>query len=81
MADTCFQVFLGSGLTVLSHPLVYIKVLIQVSENMFWKAKMTFLKRLNHSLLGLNRLSKITTEGTMKLLKIWSVVLHVLVVL
>lgn len=31
MADTCGQVVLGSGLTVLSHPLMYIKVLIQVS--------------------------------------------------
>ena len=30
MADTCGQVLLGSGLTVLSHPLMYIKVLIQV---------------------------------------------------
>lgn len=32
MADTCGQVLLGSGLTVLSHPLMYIKVLIQVRE-------------------------------------------------
>lgn len=31
MADVCGQVLLGSGLTVLSHPLMYIKVLIQVS--------------------------------------------------
>lgn len=30
MADVCGQVLLGSGLTVLSHPLMYIKVLIQV---------------------------------------------------
>lgn len=30
MADTCGQVLLGSGLTVLSHPLMYIKVLVQV---------------------------------------------------
>lgn len=30
MADMCGQVLLGSGLTVLSHPLMYIKVLIQV---------------------------------------------------
>lgn len=36
MADTCGQVLLGSGLTVLSHPLMYIKVLIQVSEGVFW---------------------------------------------
>lgn len=81
MADTCVQALLGSGLTVLSHPLVYIKVLIQVSENVFRKAKMTFLKRLNHRSLALNRLSQITTEGTMKLLRIWSLVLHVLVVI
>lgn len=33
MADTCGQVLLGSGLTVLSHPLMYIKVLIQVRTN------------------------------------------------
>ncbi|XP_004066849.1 mitochondrial carrier homolog 2 [Oryzias latipes] len=32
MADTCGQVLLGSGLTVLSHPLMYIKVLIQVGH-------------------------------------------------
>lgn len=32
MADTCGQVLLGSGLTVLSHPLMYIKVLIQVKH-------------------------------------------------
>uniref|UniRef100_A0A674PAN6 Mitochondrial carrier homolog 2 n=1 Tax=Takifugu rubripes TaxID=31033 RepID=A0A674PAN6_TAKRU len=32
MADTCVQVLLGSGLTVLSHPLMYIKVLIQVGH-------------------------------------------------
>lgn len=32
MADTCGQVVLGSGLTVLSHPLMYIKVLIQVKR-------------------------------------------------
>lgn len=32
MADVCGQVLLGSGLTVLSHPLMYIKVLIQVRE-------------------------------------------------
>ncbi|CAF96469.1 unnamed protein product, partial [Tetraodon nigroviridis] len=32
MADTCVQALLGSGLTVLSHPLVYIKVLIQVGH-------------------------------------------------
>lgn len=32
MADTCGQVVLGSGLTVLSHPLMYIKVLIQVKH-------------------------------------------------
>ncbi|KAA8592009.1 hypothetical protein FQN60_017383 [Etheostoma spectabile] len=30
MADACGQILLGSGLTVLSHPLMYIKVLIQV---------------------------------------------------
>lgn len=30
MADTCGQVLLGTGLTVLSHPLMYIKVLVQV---------------------------------------------------
>ena len=30
MADTCGQILLGSGLTVLSHPLMYIKVLVQV---------------------------------------------------
>ena len=30
MADTCGQIVLGSGLTVLSHPLMYIKVLVQV---------------------------------------------------
>lgn len=35
MADTCGQVLLGSGLTVLSHPLMYIKVLIQVREDVF----------------------------------------------
>ncbi|MEQ2222825.1 Mitochondrial carrier 2 [Ilyodon furcidens] len=32
MADTCGQILLGSGLTVLSHPLMYIKVLIQVGH-------------------------------------------------
>uniref|UniRef100_A0A3Q2XNW2 Mitochondrial carrier homolog 2 n=1 Tax=Hippocampus comes TaxID=109280 RepID=A0A3Q2XNW2_HIPCM len=32
MADTCGQVILGSGLTVLSHPLMYIKVLVQVGH-------------------------------------------------
>ncbi|XP_076598756.1 mitochondrial carrier homolog 2 isoform X2 [Chaetodon auriga] len=32
MADTCGQVLLGSGLTVLSHPLMYIKVLIQIGH-------------------------------------------------
>ncbi|XP_066509165.1 mitochondrial carrier homolog 2-like [Hoplias malabaricus] len=30
MADVCGQMLLGSGLTVLSHPLMYIKVLVQV---------------------------------------------------
>lgn len=70
MADTCVQVLLGSGLTVLSHPLVYIKVLIQVSDNMLWKAKMAFLKRLNQSSLDLNRFSKIVIEGTMKLFEL-----------
>lgn len=30
MADTYSQVILGSGLIVLSHPLMYIKVLVQV---------------------------------------------------
>lgn len=35
MADTCGQVLLGSGLTVLSHPLMYIKVLIQVKHTGF----------------------------------------------
>lgn len=70
MADTCVQVLLGSGLTVLSHPLVYIKVLIQVSHNMLWKAQMAFLKRLNQSSLDLNRFSKIVIEGTMKLFEL-----------
>ncbi|GAA6092998.1 mitochondrial carrier homolog 2 [Tachysurus ichikawai] len=32
MAETCGQVLLGSGLTVLSHPLMYIKVLVQVGH-------------------------------------------------
>ncbi|MFT7814554.1 mitochondrial carrier homolog 2 [Arapaima gigas] len=32
MADTCGQVLLGTGLTVLSHPLMYIKVLMQVGH-------------------------------------------------
>ncbi|XP_037547289.1 mitochondrial carrier homolog 2 [Nematolebias whitei] len=32
MADTCGQILLGSGLTVVSHPLMYIKVLIQVGH-------------------------------------------------
>ncbi|XP_059388517.1 mitochondrial carrier homolog 2 isoform X1 [Carassius carassius] len=32
MADTCGQVLLGSGLTILSHPLMYIKVLVQVGH-------------------------------------------------
>uniref|UniRef100_A0A669EP44 Mitochondrial carrier homolog 2 n=1 Tax=Oreochromis niloticus TaxID=8128 RepID=A0A669EP44_ORENI len=32
MAEVCGQVLLGSGLTVLSHPLMYIKVLIQVGH-------------------------------------------------
>ncbi|PWA32801.1 mitochondrial carrier homolog 2 [Gambusia affinis] len=32
MADACGQVLLGSGLTVLSHPVMYIKVLIQVGH-------------------------------------------------
>uniref|UniRef100_A0A4W4FT80 Mitochondrial carrier homolog 2 n=1 Tax=Electrophorus electricus TaxID=8005 RepID=A0A4W4FT80_ELEEL len=32
MADTCGQIVLGSGLTVLSHPLMYIKVLVQVGH-------------------------------------------------
>lgn len=35
MADMCGQVLLGSGLTVLSHPLMYIKVLIQVRGEAF----------------------------------------------
>lgn len=35
MADTCGQVLLGTGLTVLSHPLMYIKVLIQVRGEVF----------------------------------------------
>lgn len=38
MADTCGQVLLGSGLTVLSHPLMYIKVLIQVRGDVFRQA-------------------------------------------
>ncbi|XP_038125151.1 mitochondrial carrier homolog 2 [Cyprinodon tularosa] len=32
MADACGQILVGSGLTVLSHPLMYIKVLIQVGH-------------------------------------------------
>lgn len=32
MADTCGQIVLGTGLTVLSHPLMYIKVLVQVRQ-------------------------------------------------
>ncbi|XP_078529259.1 mitochondrial carrier homolog 2 isoform X1 [Lissotriton helveticus] len=32
MADTFSQVLLGSGLTVLSHPLMYVKVLVQVGH-------------------------------------------------
>ncbi|KAM4617833.1 mitochondrial carrier homolog 2 [Discoglossus pictus] len=32
MADTASQVLLGSGLTVLSHPLMYVKVLVQVGH-------------------------------------------------
>uniref|UniRef100_A0A8C1TSE2 Mitochondrial carrier homolog 2-like n=1 Tax=Cyprinus carpio TaxID=7962 RepID=A0A8C1TSE2_CYPCA len=32
MAETCGQVLLGSGLTILSHPLMYIKVLVQVGH-------------------------------------------------
>ncbi|KAF4094439.1 hypothetical protein AMELA_G00014980 [Ameiurus melas] len=32
MAETCGQILLGSGLTVLSHPLMYIKVLVQVGH-------------------------------------------------
>ncbi|XP_062247142.1 mitochondrial carrier homolog 2 [Platichthys flesus] len=32
MADTCGQVLLGSGFTILSQPLMYIKVLIQVGH-------------------------------------------------
>ncbi|XP_043099842.1 mitochondrial carrier homolog 2 [Puntigrus tetrazona] len=32
MADTCGQVLFGSGLTILSHPLMYIKVLVQVGH-------------------------------------------------
>ncbi|XP_062845533.1 mitochondrial carrier homolog 2 [Trichomycterus rosablanca] len=32
MADTYSQIVLGSGLTVLSHPLMYIKVLVQVGH-------------------------------------------------
>ncbi|NP_001187386.1 mitochondrial carrier homolog 2 [Ictalurus punctatus] len=32
MAETCGQVLLGSGLTALSHPLMYIKVLVQVGH-------------------------------------------------
>ncbi|XP_069479192.1 mitochondrial carrier homolog 2 [Ambystoma mexicanum] len=32
MADTYSQVLLGSGLTVLSHPLMYVKVLVQVGH-------------------------------------------------
>lgn len=35
MADVCGQVLLGSGLTVLSHPLMYIKVLIQVRRESY----------------------------------------------
>ncbi|KAM8940526.1 mitochondrial carrier homolog 2 isoform 1-T1 [Pelodytes ibericus] len=32
MADTASQVLLGSGLTVLSHPLMYVKMLVQVGH-------------------------------------------------
>ncbi|MEE6499202.1 hypothetical protein FKM82_003353 [Ascaphus truei] len=32
MADTASQVLLGSGLTVLSHPLMYVKLLVQVGH-------------------------------------------------
>ncbi|XP_032894331.1 mitochondrial carrier homolog 2 isoform X1 [Amblyraja radiata] len=32
MADTLSQLYLGAGLTVLSHPLMYVKVLIQVGH-------------------------------------------------
>ncbi|KAM4720761.1 mitochondrial carrier homolog 2 [Rhinophrynus dorsalis] len=32
MADTASQLLLGSGLTVLSHPLMYVKVLVQVGH-------------------------------------------------
>ncbi|XP_028812724.1 mitochondrial carrier homolog 2 isoform X2 [Denticeps clupeoides] len=32
MADTCAQVLLGTGLTVLSHPILYIKVLVQAGH-------------------------------------------------
>ncbi|XP_052457609.1 mitochondrial carrier homolog 2-like [Carassius gibelio] len=32
MAETCGQILLGSGLTILSHPLMYIKVLVQVGH-------------------------------------------------
>ncbi|TRY82381.1 hypothetical protein DNTS_002477 [Danionella cerebrum] len=35
MADACGQVLLGTGLTVLSHPLMYIKVLVQVGHEPF----------------------------------------------
>lgn len=34
MADAASQVLLGSGLTVLSQPLMYVKVLVQVREGM-----------------------------------------------
>lgn len=37
MADTCGQILLGSGLTVLSHPLMYIKVLVQVRSTLKWQ--------------------------------------------
>lgn len=43
MAEVCGQVLLGSGLTVLSHPLMYIKVLIQVRGGEFGQILLRFL--------------------------------------
>lgn len=50
MAEACGQVLLGSGLTVLSHPLMYIKVLVQVSGFVAYLLKVFYInvyKRLH----------------------------------
>lgn len=52
MADTCGQVLLGSGLTVLSHPLMYIKVLVQVGLTQYAQNNSICMSGTAHALLS-----------------------------